>query len=184
MLVMRWVKRAMLAAVSVVGLILLAWALAGPRSRPAAGGRAATPPRRPDAQTGEFVEILMTACEQGRPMGWRDRCYSGGWRMTLPDGTELNRDGLQMLFAAPVIRLGPDAVPHLFKWVMHENLAVRYVAAYSLEQITGVPSHIFWFDREDAEHHREQAIARWRGWWETEARPGRRVGEGPGTALR
>ncbi len=85
----------------------------------------------------------------------------------LPDGSPMDRDGLRTVFAAPVIDCGADAVPHLFKWVMHDNLAIRYVAAYSLEQITGIESNIFWFDKEDAGHNREAAITRWRQWWDS-----------------
>ena len=50
---------------------------------------------------------------------------------------------------------------------MHDNLAVRYVAASSLEQITGIQAGFGWFAREDPEHRREQAIARWASWWES-----------------
>jgi HEAT repeat protein len=68
------------------------------------------------------------------------------------------------------MRLGPEALPHLLKWVSHENLAVRYVAAYSLEQLTSIKAEIVWFDRKDAEQRRERAIARWGSWWETRDR--------------
>ena len=86
----------------------------------------------------------------------------GGWLMTLPDERLRDRNGLR-LHATPFIKCGPDAVPYLFKWVMHDNLAIRYIAAYSLEQITGMASGIYWFDQEDKDRHREGAIRAWIG---------------------
>ncbi len=68
--------------------------------------------------------------------------------------------------AAPIIAYGGKAVPHLFKWVMSENLAVRYIAIYSLQQITGLSPYVPYFDKEDQAGNREKAIKIWKGWWE------------------
>jgi hypothetical protein len=67
------------------------------------------------------------------------------------------------------IAYGVEAVPHLLKWVMHDELAIRYVAAYSLEQLTGIQGEFGWFDKDDVRHGREAAIARWKQWWDSRA---------------
>jgi hypothetical protein len=119
----------------------------------------------PNAQIGAEVDRLMEGILRGDypegPTGYE----GGGWLMTLPDGRVIDRNGLR-LYATHFIKRGADAVPGLFKWVLHENLAIRYIAAYSLEQITGIASGIFWFDAEDQERHRETAIRAWKYWWE------------------
>jgi len=88
-----------------------------------------------------------------------------GWLMTLPSGREVHRSVLQDQ-ATKLIVLGPEAVPLLFEWVMHENLAIRYVAVYSLQKITGISGSIGYFDTQDKGASREKAIRLWRKWWE------------------
>jgi hypothetical protein len=165
---MRVTLRGGLGVVLLGGLAAFAVCLSlWPRPRPAAAVAAERPHRRPDVPTGAMVEMLMVACEQGQFFGGPVEYNGGGWLMTLPNGEEIDRNGLRAVYAAPVIRLGPEAVPFLLRWVMHDNLAVRYVAAYSLEQITGIQAGFGWFAREDPEHRREQAVARWAAWWES-----------------
>jgi hypothetical protein len=89
---------------------------------------------------------------------------NSGWTMSLESGRVVTRSFLQQQ-AAPVIALGPDAVPHLFTWVMHGDLPIRYIAIYSLEQISGLKPYIPYFDRDDPRRHRDRAIATWREWW-------------------
>ena len=88
-----------------------------------------------------------------------------GWVMLLPSGREVTRSFL-MNQASPVIVYGDEAVPHLFKWVMNENLAVRYIAIYSLQQITGLSPYTPYFDKEDRTGNRQKAIKIWKEWWE------------------
>ena len=88
-----------------------------------------------------------------------------GWLMTLSSGRKVSRSFL-MFQADTIITFGKNAVPHLFKWVMNDNLSVRYIAIYSLQQITGLEPFTPYFDQEDAENNREKAIAIWKEWWE------------------
>lgn len=90
-----------------------------------------------------------------------------GWMMTLPLGGEVSRSFL-MTQADTIISFGKDAVPFLFQWVMSDVLAVRYIAIYSLQQITGLKPAIPIFDKEDAARNREKAIAEWKAWWENQ----------------
>ena len=86
-----------------------------------------------------------------------------GWMMPLPSGRQVTRSFLQIQ-AGPVITLGKDAVPYLFEWVMSENLPVRYIAVYSLQEITGLKPHIAHFDQEDNDNTRGKAIQTWKLW--------------------
>jgi hypothetical protein len=116
-------------------------------------------------EIGSEIDRLMNRFVQGdfpdEPISYT----GGGWTMKLPDGKQMDRDGLRTVFAVRLIDCGVNAVPHLFKWVMHDNLAIRYIAAYSLEQITGIRCNFIWFDQKDADQQREIAVARWQQWW-------------------
>lgn len=88
-----------------------------------------------------------------------------GWEMSLPSGRTVARSTLQAE-ARPLIALGADAVPALLSWAANDDLALRYVAAYALEQITGETPYVPHFDRTDAEAHRRKALDVWRRWYE------------------
>jgi hypothetical protein len=88
-----------------------------------------------------------------------------GWTMELSSGRVVTRSFLRHQ-AEPVIGLGPDAVPHVLRWVMHDDLPIRYIAVYSLQQLTGLSPHVPYFDKEDHQGHREKAIKEWQAWWE------------------
>jgi hypothetical protein len=88
-----------------------------------------------------------------------------GWKMQLPSGEDVLRSTLQAE-AAPLIVQGPEAVPHLLRCAMDENLALRYVALYALEQITGEKPYVPYFDQADSEGHREKAMEVWRTWYQ------------------
>jgi hypothetical protein len=62
-----------------------------------------------------------------------------GWEMSLPSGETVVRSTLQAE-AQAAIELGTEAIPYLAPYVRNENLAIRYVAIYALEQITGEKS--------------------------------------------
>ncbi len=88
-----------------------------------------------------------------------------GWEVDLPSGRKVARSALQTQ-ARALITLGPDAVPHLLHWVLNDNLALRYVAIYALEQITREKPYLPYFDQADHEEDRDRAIEVWRGWHE------------------
>jgi len=87
-----------------------------------------------------------------------------GWEAELPSGLTVARSMLQAA-ARPLVALGPYAVPHLLPWVMNENPALRYVAVYALEQITGEKPYLPYFDRVDYGENCARAIEVWKRWW-------------------
>jgi hypothetical protein len=89
-----------------------------------------------------------------------------GWEISLPSGRTVTRSTLQAE-ARPIIALGLDAVPELLPRVMNEHPALRYVAIYALEQITGEKPHIPYFADTDEEGYRVKAIDIWRNWYTT-----------------
>ena len=92
---------------------------------------------------------------------------SSGWVMALPSGEKVPRSFLQRQ-AGPVIECGPEAVPHLFPWARSDQLYIRYIALYSLEQITGKKPHVSYFATDPQNSQLEQAIETWRKWWENQ----------------
>jgi hypothetical protein len=92
-----------------------------------------------------------------------------GWEVDLPSGRTVARLTLQAE-AGSLIALGPDAVPHLLKWVVHDNPALRYVAIYALEQITGEKPYLPYFDQDDHGGYRNRAIEVWTRWYEARER--------------
>lgn len=104
-----------------------------------------------------FGELGRSAPKQQRPEP------VSGWEMELPSGETAARSQLEHA-AQPLIELGPDAAPELIRWAMAENLALRYVAVFALQEITGVKPHLAHFDKEDKEGHRRKAIAEWVKW--------------------
>ena len=91
-----------------------------------------------------------------------------GWQMSLPSGQAVSRSNLQAV-ARPLIDLGPDAVEPLLAWVESEELALRYVAIYALQQITGEQPYLLYFKQDDIEGHQARAIEVWQKWNETHA---------------
>lgn len=91
-----------------------------------------------------------------------------GWEMSLPSGRTVTRSMLQAE-ARVLIALERDAVPHLLPHVMNDNLALRYVAIYTLEQITEEKPYLYYFDQADQEGQRARAIEVWRRWYEAKA---------------
>jgi len=91
--------------------------------------------------------------------------WTSGWRMTLPSGRSVKRTTLDDQ-AVPIIAYGKEAVPHLFKWVRSDNIAVRYIATYSLEEITGISPEVYYLQKEDRAGNWEKAIRVWEAWLE------------------
>lgn len=88
-----------------------------------------------------------------------------GWTMQLSSGRKVSREFLRKQ-ASSIVVYGVEAVPHLFKWVMSDNLSVRYIATYALGQITGCRVPTTTFDTEDLAGNREKAIKIWKEWYE------------------
>ena len=91
-----------------------------------------------------------------------------GWEMTLPSGKGIVRSMLQEQ-ADQIIAYGTEAVPYLFRWLKIDNLPVRYIAIYSLQQITGVTPDTPIFASEEAEKDSkdiEEAIVVWQEWYD------------------
>jgi hypothetical protein len=91
-----------------------------------------------------------------------------GWQMSLPSGQDVSRSNLQAV-ARPLIDLGPDAVPPLLAWVESEEVALRYVAIYALQQITGEQPYLLYFKQGDIEGNQVRAIDVWQKWYEAHA---------------
>ena len=98
----------------------------------------------------------------------KGRRLESGWQMCLPDGQVVYRSTLQVE-ARPLIAQGKEAVPYLFTWVMNENFALRYVALYALQQITGKKPYVSYFKKGSEECL--QAIEVWREWLQNASRP-------------
>ncbi len=107
------------------------------------------------------VFARLAAGELGEPAS----PVEDGWQVDLPSGQAVARSRLQAE-ARSLIALGPDAVPYLLPWVTNDNPALRYVAVYALEQITGEKPYLAYFDQADREGHRARAIEVWRRWFE------------------
>ena len=95
---------------------------------------------------------------------------SDGWEMPLPSGKVIFMSDLREQ-AEPIIACGPDAVPHLFQWLKTDSLHVRYIAVYSLEQITEIDGRIPTFaTSKEAMPYIEEAIAVWQEWYDNQKR--------------
>jgi hypothetical protein len=108
------------------------------------------------------IDRIFLDLQEGRLHIVGPRIVSG-WEMPMPSGGSVSRSILQEE-ADPIIAHGREAVPYLYRWVMTDNLAVRYVAVYSLERITGIQPGILTFDKEDQAGRREAAIRAWKAW--------------------
>jgi hypothetical protein len=114
------------------------------------------------------VDAVFERLSQGRLAPAKPGVVDG-WETNLPTGATVTRSMLQSE-AQPLIRLGADAIPALLPWVLHANVALRYVAVFALGEITGERPLIGHFDDDPAP--RTQAIAIWRAWYEHRVGPG------------
>ncbi len=67
-----------------------------------------------------------------------------GWTMPHPSGKAVSRSTLQAQCSA-IIPYGWRAVPELLKQLDNKEQFVRYIAAYSLERITGLHPTFYYF---------------------------------------
>jgi len=109
------------------------------------------------------VNKLFERIIAGNLQNLRPRIESG-WEMTLPSGEIVARSTLQAE-AQIAINLGICAIPFLIPFVTDENIAIRYVAIFALEQITGEKASVPYFNREIASTKVGHAIQRWLTWY-------------------
>ena len=112
-----------------------------------------------------MVDTLFAGFLNEKFFGTTDIHEESGWMMELPSGKNVTRSFL-MIQTDTIISIGSEAVPHLFKWVMNDNLFIRYIALFSLERITGISSGVAYFDKEDLPGNRQKAIKTYNEWWE------------------
>jgi len=81
---------------------------------------------------------LLVTLPPGKPLA------TMGWTMPHPSGEEVSRTVLQMQCSA-ITPYGWRAVPELLKWLDHKQAFMRYIAAYSLKEITGLNPEFYYF---------------------------------------
>ena len=117
----------------------------------------------------EQVKAVFEHLEQGQ-LSHAEKGPVGGWKTPLPGGHIVARSTLQAE-ARPLIAFGIEAVPQLLPWVKHHNAAIRYVAVFALEQITGERPDTLYFDDDDIDGNRDRAIEVWQRWYDTHHAP-------------
>ena len=122
-----------------------------------------SPRERAQSQVDAVFERLVTGT-----IGASAPVEQSGWEMALPTGRVVARSTLQAE-AQPLIALGPPAIPSLLRWARNEQLALRYVAVFALEQITGEESHIPSFAPGHASVNLDHALSAWWRWYESRA---------------
>jgi hypothetical protein len=108
------------------------------------------------------VDAVFERLAEGR-LSQSEQGPVDGWQTALPGGKTVARSTLQAE-AKPLVDLGTGAVPDLLPWVRHANAALRYVAMFALETITGEPARISYFDADPA--RQDAAVAVWRRWYD------------------
>jgi hypothetical protein len=92
-----------------------------------------------------------------------------GWIMTTEDGKQFHRATLQDQ-VVPLIAVGTEAVPELLKWLDHDEMHIRYIAHYSLDQITGEEPffpHFATLEELRRKGWLKTAIAAWQDWYDS-----------------
>lgn len=112
----------------------------------------------------DAVNAVFTRLAAGE-LSERVSLVQDGWEVDLPSGRTVARSTLQAE-ATALIAIGPDAVPHLLSWVVNENPALRYMAIYALEQITGEKSHLPYLHQSDQGNQALRAVEMWRKWYD------------------
>ena len=95
--------------------------------------------------------------------------FGSGWMMTNENGAKHPRSFLNHQAEQKLIPLGKKAVPELVEWLDCDNMHIRYIAAYSLERITGKAPHFPYFATLD--QHRDNGWLKdsreaWLNWYE------------------
>jgi hypothetical protein len=111
------------------------------------------------------VDQIFKGFQEERFLDTLGMTETSGWEMELPSGAMVSRSFL-IRQADSVIELGPDAIPALCKWVMDEQLYIRFIAVYSLQHITGLAPYVPFFDKDDEDENRQKAVDEWMKWYE------------------
>ena len=135
----------------------------------------------PDAASGsdevsELVKHIMRTLESGellvtpRPKEW---VLSDGWTMEHPRSGVIQRSVLAKQCSA-ITPYGWRAVPELLNWLDHKKPFIRYIAARSLQIITGVSPEFYYFrephtSSESAVDWCDDAKAEWKRWYDNVA---------------
>ena len=70
----------------------------------------------------------------------------------------------------PLISIGPAAVPELLKWSEHDEMQIRYIAHYSLEEITGVSPffpHFATLEELRSKGWLKASVEAWQDWYDS-----------------
>ena len=91
-----------------------------------------------------------------------------GWMMKNEQGDTMQRSFL-VFQAKNIIPLGKHAVPELLRWIDNENMHIRYITQYALEEITGLEPYFPHFAT--LEEHRqkgwlEDSRTTWNRWYQ------------------
>ena len=89
----------------------------------------------------DTVDDAMNRFVKHEFLGYENMKPVNGWIMTTESGKTFHRASLQRqaeLFEV----LGCDAVTDLIKWTHHDQMEIRYIANFSLTQITGLKPQI------------------------------------------
>ncbi len=119
----------------------------------------AKPPSREDGVS-EVVAHIMQTLAGGTLLvttAPNQVALAGGWEMPYPGGKKIVRSELQLQCSA-ITPYGWRAVPELLKWLDHKDAFVRYIAAHSLETITGLHPTFYYFG---TPHHPFQSDSDW-----------------------
>ena len=85
----------------------------------------------------ETLDEAMNRFVQHEFMGYETVERVNGWYMTTESGKSFHRATLQRQ-AEVFDVLGHAAVPDLIRWLKHDQMEIRYIANFSLNQITGI----------------------------------------------
>ena len=124
--------------------------------------------------TSAVVAHIMRTLEKGSilvtPPPNQPVAFTGGWEMPFPGGKSIGRWDLQLQCTA-ITPYGWRAVPELLKWLDHKDGFMRYIAANSLEEITGVHPTFYYFGTPHKAFNGnrdwfEKAKTEWSNWYE------------------
>lgn len=86
--------------------------------------------------------------------------------MELPSGRPVSKSILES-YTDSLVKYGKRAILPLSKWVMADNLAIRYVAIHALEKITGIKYDGYYFWPDESGVSRGRSIHAWLNWAES-----------------
>jgi hypothetical protein len=118
------------------------------------------------------VARLMKILEKGDLLV-EDRVVFDGWSMPHPKFQDISRSQLYDQCQV-IIPYGRAAVPELLKWLEHKETYMRYIAARSLKEITGLDPTFYTFGKPNEVVNGdkvwfEKAKQTWKKWYEKES---------------